>query len=78
VDAFARYRIENPVLFYQRVNNIPEANQRLSTFLQSSLRSESAKASFEAIVRDDRAGLMERSAGSVSTRPPSSASRWST
>jgi len=59
VDAFARYRIQNPVLFYQRVNNIPEANQRLSTFLQSSLRSVVAKASFEAIVRDDRSGLME-------------------
>ncbi len=59
VDAFARYRISNPVLFYQRVNNIPRANQRLSTFLQSSLRSELAKASFTAVVRDDRAGLME-------------------
>ncbi|XYK80262.1 MAG: protease modulator HflC [Labrenzia sp.] len=60
VDAFARYRISNPVLFYQRVNNIPTANQRLSTFLQSSLRSELGKASFEAIVRDDRSGLMEQ------------------
>jgi membrane protease subunit HflC len=60
VDAFARYRISNPVLFYQRVNNITTANQRLSTFLQSSLRSELGKASFEAIVRDDRSGLMEQ------------------
>lgn len=59
VDAFARYRISDPVLFYQRVNNIREANQRLSTFLQSSLRSELAKASFVAVVRDNRAGLME-------------------
>lgn len=59
VDAFARYRISNPVLFYQRVNNVRVANQRLSTFLQSSLRSELAKASFVAVVRDDRSGLME-------------------
>lgn len=59
VDAFARYRISNPVLFYQRVNNIRVANQRLSTFLQSSLRSELAKASFTAVVRDNRSGLME-------------------
>jgi membrane protease subunit HflC len=66
VDAFARYRIENPVLFYQRVNNIPEANQRLSTFLQSSLRSVVAKASFEAIVRDNRAGLMDEIRSEVS------------
>lgn len=59
VDAFARYRISNPVLFYQRVQNIRVANQRLSTFLQSSLRSELAKASFTAVVRDNRSGLME-------------------
>ncbi|WP_439530694.1 protease modulator HflC [Pannonibacter sp.] len=59
VDAFARYRISDPVLFYQRVNNISAANQRLSTLLQSSLRSELGKASFTAVVRDDRNGIME-------------------
>lgn len=67
VDAFARYRISDPVKFYQRVNNIPEANQRLSTFLQSTLRSELAKASFVAVVRDDRAGLMENIRRDVSS-----------
>lgn len=66
VDAFARYRINNPVLFFQRVNNISEANQRLSTFLQSSLRSELATASFTAVVRDNRAGLMENIRSDVS------------
>lgn len=59
VDAFARYRIQDPVLFFQRVNNIREANQRLSTFLQSSLRTELGRASFTAVVRDNRSGLME-------------------
>lgn len=59
VDAFARYRISDPVLFFQRVNNISAANQRLSTLLQSSLRSELGKASFTAVVRDDRNGIME-------------------
>ncbi|MFN4011050.1 MAG: protease modulator HflC [Pannonibacter sp.] len=58
VDAFARYRISDPVLFYQRVNNVSAANQRLSTLLQSSLRSELGKASFTAVVRDDRNGIM--------------------
>ncbi|MEP3428824.1 MAG: protease modulator HflC [Roseibium sp.] len=67
VDAFARYRISNPVLFYQRVNNVRVANQRLSTFLQSTLRSELAKASFVALVRDDRSGLMENIRRDVST-----------
>lgn len=67
VDAFARYRISDPVLFYQRVQNVRVANQRLSTFLQSSLRSELAKASFSAVVRDNRAGLMENIRRDVST-----------
>lgn len=66
VDAFARYRISNPVLFYQRVNNINQANRRLSTFLQSSLRSELGKASFIAVVRDNRDGLMENIRKNVS------------
>lgn len=66
VDAFARYRISNPVLFYQRVNNVRQANQRLSTFLQSSLRSELGKASFTAVVRDNRDGLMENIRKNVS------------
>lgn len=68
VDAFARYRISNPVLFFQTVNNINEANQRLSTFLQSSLRTELARATFEQIVRDDRADLMENIRSDVSSR----------
>ncbi|WP_428647647.1 protease modulator HflC [Roseibium sp.] len=59
VDAFARYRISNPVLFYQRVQNIQTANRRLSTLLQSSLRSELGRTSFVALVRDDRSGVME-------------------
>ncbi|WP_346894337.1 protease modulator HflC [uncultured Roseibium sp.] len=66
VDAFARYRISDPVLFYQRVNNINQANRRLSTFLQSSLRSELGRASFIAVVRDDRDGLMENIRKNVS------------
>lgn len=60
VDAFARYRIENPVLFYQTVNSIPEGNRRLSTFVQSSIRSVLADATFQAVVRDSRPELMER------------------
>ncbi len=60
VDAFARYRIENPVLFYQTVNSVPEGNRRLSTFVQSAIRSVLADATFQAVVRDSRPELMER------------------
>ncbi|MEI2383785.1 protease modulator HflC [Breoghania sp. JC706] len=59
VDAFARYRIQNPVLFFQTVNNVREADLRLSTFLDASLRSELGRSSFTDVVRDRRAALME-------------------
>lgn len=60
VDAFARYRIEDPIRFYQTVNNVTQAEARLSTFLQSSLRSELARATFTDVVRDKRSDLMEK------------------
>lgn len=68
VDAFARYRITDPVLFYQTVNNINVANQRLSTFLQSSLRSVLARATFVQVVRDERAELMDEIRRDVAER----------
>lgn len=60
VDAFARYRITDPLKFYQSVNNVQLANARLSSFTNSSMRNVLAGASFNAIVRTDRAGLMNR------------------
>ena len=60
VDAFARWRIENPLMFYQAVQTVPVGASRLSTFVQSTLRAVLADASFEDIVRDSRPQLMER------------------
>lgn len=60
VDAFARYKIVNPVRFYSTVASIQGANLRLSTFLQSSLRAVLAKATFTAVVRDERDQLMNQ------------------
>ncbi len=68
VDAFARYRIVNPVLFYQTVNNVDEGNRRLSTFVQSSIRSVLAEESFLAVVRDSRPDLMRRIRDDVQRR----------
>ncbi|WP_068085878.1 protease modulator HflC [Polycladidibacter stylochi] len=65
VDAFARYRIEDPIKFFQTVNNVREGASRLATFLQSSLRDELGKATFTQVVRDDRADLMEKIRRSV-------------
>jgi membrane protease subunit HflC len=60
VDAFMRYRISDPVLFFQKVRTVQAGNQRLSTFLQSSLRAVLADAPFFSVVRDDRAQLMDQ------------------
>jgi membrane protease subunit HflC len=68
VDAFARYRIQNPVLFYQTVNNVSEGSRRLATFVQSAVRAVLADATFIAVVRDDRSGLMERIRADVERR----------
>ncbi len=66
VDAFARYRIIDPVRFYQSVRTTQGANQRLSTFLQSNLRQVVAESSFSAVVKDSRAALMEKIKAQVS------------
>jgi len=60
VDAFTRYRITDPLRFYQAANNITLANQRLASFTNSALRNVLASASRDAIVRTDRGGLMNR------------------
>lgn len=60
VDAFTRYRLVDPLKFYQAVGNIPLANQRLTSFTNSAMRNVLANASRDAIVRTDRGGLMNR------------------
>jgi modulator of FtsH protease HflC len=61
VDAFTRYRIIDPLRFFQSVNNVGLANQRLTTFVNSSMRNVLASASRDAIVRTQRVGLMNQS-----------------
>ncbi|MEH2535075.1 membrane protease subunit HflC [Bradyrhizobium sp. AZCC 1588] len=60
VDAFARYRIHDPLRFYQAVGSIEGANSRLSTLMVSSLRRVLGEASFISAVRDERPQLMGR------------------
>ena len=60
VDAFARYRINNALLFYQSVGTIDGANSRLSTLLNAALRRVLGEATLTHVVRDDRAALMAR------------------
>ncbi len=60
VDAFARYRITNPLRFYQTVGSIEGAQSRLMTILNSSLRRVLGELTFIQAVRDERANLMNR------------------
>lgn len=58
VDAFARYKIVDPLRFFQAAGSEVNANQRLETVLNSATRRVLGEASFEELVRDDRQTLM--------------------
>lgn len=60
VDAFARYKIIDPLKFFQSVGTIDGANSRLATVLNSALRRVLGESTFIQVVRDERAGLMAR------------------
>ena len=60
VDAFARYRIKDALLFYQSVGSIEGANSRLSTLLNAALRRVLGESTLTHVVKDERAGLMAR------------------
>jgi membrane protease subunit HflC len=58
VDAFARYRISDPLRYYQSLRTDALAQQRLSSILSSSLRGELGKRPFAALLSADRQNLM--------------------
>ncbi|BAT59353.1 modulator of FtsH protease HflC [Variibacter gotjawalensis] len=60
VDAFARWKVKDPLLFYQRAATIERANFQLMTLLNSALRRVLGEATFLGVVRDQRNVLMSR------------------
>jgi membrane protease subunit HflC len=60
VDAFGRYRIIDPLTFYQRLNNQGVAQEQLARMLDSAVRRVLGDASFLDVVRNRRAELMVR------------------
>ena len=58
VDAFVRYRIADPLLFYQSVSTTRGAEAQLGGMLNSALRRTLSEASITDIVRDKRDALM--------------------
>jgi membrane protease subunit HflC len=60
VDAFARYKITDPLRYYQTLGSIAGANSQLGTLLNAGLRRVLGEATFTHVVRDDRSALMGR------------------
>lgn len=60
VDAFARYRIQDPLKFYQTLGSIAGANSQLAILLNSALRRVLGEATLVQVVRDNREQLMSR------------------
>lgn len=58
VDSFIRYRIVDPLRFYQTVNSVMGANNQLASVLNSAVRRVLSEANQQQIVRDERAKLI--------------------
>jgi membrane protease subunit HflC len=65
VDAFARYKIVDPLKFYQTLRYQDGVRSRLGPIVESALRRVLGSATFVEIVRDDREELMKRIATQV-------------
>ena len=59
VDAFARYRIVNPLLMYVRARTEQQLTDQLRPILGSEVRNELGKVSFAALLTPERQGIME-------------------
>ncbi len=66
VDAFARYRITDPLLFYQAVRDEAGANSRINSVMDSAMRGVLGGVPFIEVVRDRRDELMRLIAERVS------------
>jgi membrane protease subunit HflC len=59
VDAFARYRIVDPLLMFIRARTEQQLNEQLRPILGSEVRNELGKRSFAALLSPERQGVME-------------------
>ncbi len=68
VDTFARWRIVNPLLFYQAVRDEGTARRRLGSIMEASLRRVLGASTFGDILRDHRDRLMAEIAKQVGNK----------
>ena len=59
VDAFARYRIVDPLLMYIRARNEDQLREQLRPILGSEVRNELGRIEFAALLTPERQGIME-------------------
>jgi membrane protease subunit HflC len=60
IDTYVRWRIIDPLLFYQRSRTFFQADQTLTNLLRSNLRAIVGEVSFTTLLSPERAVLMER------------------
>ncbi len=60
VDAFARYRITDPIAFYKTVNNLESVKVRLSSIIDSSLRKIIGEVPLLTLLSEKRENIMQR------------------
>jgi modulator of FtsH protease HflC len=65
VDAFGRYRITDPLRFYQAIQNEAGVRRTLGPIMDSAMRRVLGGATFQELVRDKREELMKRIAKQV-------------
>ncbi len=60
VDAFARYRIDNPRLYYQRLRGETIARERLGSLLNATIRSVLGTVNLSTLLSAERVGVMAK------------------
>jgi membrane protease subunit HflC len=68
VDAFVRYRISNPLQFYQGLRTIDTAQDRLGSMVNSALREQLGSVTIDEIINSRRAELMIKTRDEVARR----------
>ena len=68
VDTFARYRIQDPLRFFQTVRSIPNANQRLSAIVNASTRGVLGNATLASVLSKDRTPILQDIQEQVNTQ----------
>ena len=72
VDAFVRYRINNPLLFYRGLRDQRNAEDRLGSMVSSALREQLGQVTIDDIINARRAELMTRTRDEVAKRAKAS------